>query len=68
MSRECPFQTREPKIKEARCVIPLTLQPEELKKHCTMGCGSWFCKFYLNEKDCPIIIDIAEWVNKLLQE
>lgn len=67
MSKQCPFQTREPKIGEARCVIPLTLKPEELKEHCSMGCGSWFCKFYKKEKDCPIIHDIATWVNSLLQ-
>lgn len=45
MSDKCVFQSRFYEINEARCIIPLLLEKNE----------SWFCKYFYNEKDCPII-------------
>ncbi len=60
MSSFCPFQTREPKINESRCVIPLTLTPEELKMTKSYT-GSWFCRFQDKENICPLYVEMYNW-------
>ena len=45
MSDKCLYQTDQPEIKEARCIIPI-----DLKKH-----GSWFCEFRGKEDKCPVV-------------
>jgi hypothetical protein len=44
MSKECPYQTKDYKIRESRCIIPLRLQKG----------NSWFCNFHGKELECPI--------------
>ena len=43
--KKCSFQSRFYDINEARCIIPLLLEKRE----------SWFCKYFFNEENCPII-------------
>ena len=45
MSDKCPFQSRFNDSNEARCTIPLFLNKR----------NSWFCEYFYNEEDCPII-------------
>ncbi|MFX0137234.1 MAG: hypothetical protein ACFFDN_26590 [Candidatus Hodarchaeota archaeon] len=58
MSKECLFQSRFPDINEARCTIPLTLQPKHLEKYCRTGWESWLCDYYHKENECPIIKEV----------
>lgn len=59
MSKECPFQTRQSSIKEARCLLPLYNNGGCNRGNRDYTCGSWFCEFYKEEKDCPIIKEIV---------
>lgn len=64
MSQKCPYQTRQPKIKEARCVIPLDLEMGCQRFQRYHSCGSWFCKYYPDkELECPIMKKLIKYVN-----
>ena len=61
-NKKCIYQTDQPKINEARCIIPLILRPKYLEMYCSTGCGSWFCEYRGMEKECPIVKIYKEYV------
>lgn len=53
MSDDCSLQNKQYEIQEARCIIPLLIKKG----------GSWFCDYYDNEENCPILKRLGEEKN-----